>query len=136
MWLVITTPYCNSIILVVIHLQLLSTCMHVCLTHILYWLSIGTGTDTTEYITLRKNLSSIISSLRTGESKRDLYIKFIELDWLGPTVNPCESELVLLVLDRVRQNSRTFYEFVTLLNGISGMSATASDLITKVHERT
>ena len=100
-----------------------------------YWCLTGTGTDTAEYITLRKNLSTVISSLRTGQSKGELCIKFIELDWLGPTVNPCESELVLLVLDRVRQNSHTFYEFMTLLNGISGMSATASNLITKVHER-
>lgn len=100
-----------------------------------YWCSTDAGTKTAEYITLRENLSSIINSLRTVRSKEELRVKFIELDWLGPTAEPCERDLVLLVLNRVQQKSCIFYKFVTLLNRIGGMSLTATDLITKLNDR-
>ena len=87
-----------------------------------------------EYKALRKSLSSIISSLRTAGCKEELRIKFIELDWVGPTVNLCESELVLLVLNRVQLHSHIFYDFVKLLQGISGMSSTVTLLFAKLND--
>ena len=88
-----------------------------------------------EYITLRRNLSSITSSLRTVlGSKEELCLKFIELDWLGPSLNLSENDLVILVLNRVKNNSHIFYDFVTLLGTINGMSPIADILTRKLHE--
>ena len=97
--------------------------------------STDSGKSTLEYIILRRNLSSVYNSLcTTVGSKEELLIKFIELDWLGTNADPCERELVVLVLNRIEQNSHTFHDFVTLLKGISGMSSIANMLSKKFHD--
>ena len=103
----------------------------------LYICSTDTGTNTEEYITLRRNVSSIINSLRSVVgSKEELYLKFVELDWLGPTLDLSENQLVILVLDKVKNDSRIFHDFVTLLGTINGMKPIADILIKKLHEST
>lgn len=68
------------------------------------------------------------------QSKDKLCIKLIENSWLGETANPSEKELVLLALNRIEADSRTFYEFVMMLCEISGMDLVAKNMTTKLQE--
>ena len=67
----------------------------------------------------------------TGSMER-LRLKCIERNWLDITASPSESELVILVLGRVAEDPRTFYEFVMLLSEIGGMDLAAKKLTTKL----
>ena len=67
-------------------------------------------------------------------SKDELHSKFLQKRWLDITASPSESELVILVLGRVAEESRTFYEFVMLLSEIGGMDLAAKALTTTLQE--
>ena len=93
------------------------------------------GKDTREYNTLLDNLTSITNSLTTVTgSKDELRLKFAQKRWLDITASPSENELVILVLGRVAEDSRTFYEFVMLLSEIGGMDLAAKALTTTLQE--
>lgn len=68
------------------------------------------------------------------QSKDKLCIKLIEESWLDVTANPSEKELVLLALNRIEADSRTFYAFVMMLCEISGMDLVAKNMTSKLQE--
>lgn len=93
-----------------------------------------TGKKTREYITLRKNLSSLVDHLYTVPRSKDrLCLKFIENDWIGTAANTSEKELALLALNRVDKDSQAFHKFVSLLSEIGGLKEVAKDLMTKLN---
>lgn len=84
-----------------------------------FCLTTDTGEKTHEYITLLESLSSVTKALSSvPESKDQLCLKFMEKKWLNTTANPSEKDLVLLALNRVKEYSHTFYEFVEILSDI------------------
>ena len=92
-----------------------------------------TGKETREYITLRKNISSLVNHLRTlPASKEQLCLTLMENEWIGTAENPSEKELVLLALNRVEKDSRAFHKFVSLLSEIGGLKEIAKELMTKL----
>ena len=94
-----------------------------------------TGKQTREYVTLRKNFSYVVETLRSVPGSKDcLRLKFIEEDWLDKLEDPIASELVTVVLNRIEADSRTFYKFLMMLCEISGMDLIAKKLTTKLQE--
>ena len=124
----------NTDISILVFMQELSCDNFRLLTMNLIFCTTDTGKKTREYITLLKNLSSLVKHLRTlsSVSKEQLCLTLMENEWISTTEDPSEKELVLLALNRVEKDSRAFHKFVSLLSEIGGLKEVAKELMTKL----
>ena len=80
------------------------------------------GKETQEYRAILRNMSTLTETLLEIPGATDsLTLRFKERNWLAITAKPSEEDLIILVLSRIKADTSSFYEFLTMLHSIAGM---------------
>lgn len=80
------------------------------------------GNDTAEYQKMMSNMEKLITALQVTPGAYDsLSTKCQEKLWYPPSSDTSAKELVLLVIERIRQEASQFYLFISMLEDVIGL---------------
>ena len=87
------------------------------------------GKNTWQYRTVKKNLESITNALKSNSACiQSLSLKVKAKGWLPVSSKPSEEELVSPIIDRIKNNTTQFGEFIAMLEDIKELDLVVSKL--------
>ena len=85
-------------------------------------LVVKSGKDTAEYQKMMNNMEKLITALQVTPGAYDsLSTKCKAKGWYPPSSDTSEKDLVLLVIERIKQEASQFYLFISMLEDIIGL---------------
>lgn len=82
----------------------------------------GSGKETLEYKKVLVNLEIIVEALKTIKgAKESLCLKCTVKRWNELTAELSESQVIKLILTRIKHNAATYYEFMDMLANIDSL---------------
>lgn len=89
------------------------------------------GKETLEYLKVLVNLEDIVEALKVNKgAKESLCLKCTMKKWNELTAELSESEVMKLILNRIKLKAATYYEFIDMLASIDGLDLVVENIET------